>query len=161
MSGVLSLLAASGASPLTITSGGVSSTAVVNSSYAYTSGTTNITVSKTCTVNIIAIGGGGGGTSVECDSARGPDYGGAGGGGGGYTTGTSVQLVQGTTYQAIIGAGASGGCAPGWGSYLAAGGATYFRISGSTIYVQVNGGTGGGYFNGANFVGGQIGRAHV
>lgn len=116
-------------------------------------GSTSFTVNRQCTIRLRGIAGGGGGSY---QGASYDAYGGGGGGGGAYSMGTVVTLQPSTTYSVTIGAGGASGAGAG-----SDGGQTIFRISGSTIFLQLGGGAGAGAFNGTVYPGGAGGTGIV
>jgi len=114
-----------------------------------TAGTKVVTVDSIIIVTAAGIAGGGGATYQTAGLDA---YGGGGGSAGSFTTGTSVTLFPGVTYNFIVGAAGTNGVATG--PAPTNGGSTFVRIASSTIYVELAGGNCGGAFTGAVFPGG-------
>ena len=125
-------------------------------------GTYTLTVDAQMTVTVhgVAGGGGGGGGSWELGN---PGQGASGGGGGARnTTGESVVLVQGSTYEFIVGgAGSRGTGVVGDAGFDGGdGGTTKFSVQGGTVYMQLGGGGHGRHpFTGSPPTGGAGGAA--
>lgn len=101
------------------------------------SGDYTMTVNQSVPITIRGIAGGGGGGNGRGGLSDG-NGGGGGGSGSSNTSGILVSLTSGIDYSAKVGLGGLGSNGNGGN-----GGVTEFRISGGTIYLQLNGGNGG------------------
>jgi hypothetical protein len=114
------------------------------------SGTYRMTFNRPATIFVRGAGGGGGGAGGKRRDDGGSVTAGAGGGGGGAVSlaGQPVSVAPGTMYEAAVGAGGGGGAGATEASGNVAGNghagsATYFRVQGGTVFLQLAGGSGG------------------
>ena len=131
-------------------------------------GSYQLTFNRAATIYVRgAAGGGGGGGGKRRDDGGSVTAGGGGGGGGAASlSGQAVSVVAGTTYEAVVGSGGAGGAGATEASGNIAGSgqagtSTSFRIQGSTVYLQLAGGTGGAAGTNAAGPGGPGGSVSV